>query len=92
RYLIPAEPPIHNHVLIPNYQDFKVQDFRYSDGFECFQAINIGRYEHAGPDPGDAKARVQSISSHVVHAGSDREHMDLDVADVLPQPSTEQLD
>nr|GEW38609.1 hypothetical protein [Tanacetum cinerariifolium] len=43
RYLIPAKPPIHNHVLIPNYQDFKIQDFRYSDGFECFQAINIGR-------------------------------------------------
>nr|GFA24071.1 hypothetical protein [Tanacetum cinerariifolium] len=46
RYLIPAITPIHNHVLIPNYQDFKIQDFRYSDGFECFQAINIGRYEH----------------------------------------------
>nr|GEZ54605.1 hypothetical protein [Tanacetum cinerariifolium] len=43
RYLIPAKPPIHNHMLIPNYQDFKIQDFRYSDGFECFQAINIGR-------------------------------------------------
>nr|GEX19076.1 integrase, catalytic region, zinc finger, CCHC-type, peptidase aspartic, catalytic [Tanacetum cinerariifolium] len=46
----------------------------------------------AGPDPSDAEAKVQSISSHVVHAGSDREHMDLDVADVSPQPSTEQLD
>nr|GFA08886.1 hypothetical protein [Tanacetum cinerariifolium] len=46
RYLIPAKPPIHNLVLIPNYQDFKIQDFRYSDGFECFQAIKIGRYEH----------------------------------------------
>nr|GEY52067.1 uncharacterized mitochondrial protein AtMg00810-like [Tanacetum cinerariifolium] len=43
RYLIPAITPIHNHVLIPNYQDFKIQDFRYSDRFECFQAINIGR-------------------------------------------------
>nr|GEW77545.1 hypothetical protein [Tanacetum cinerariifolium] len=32
-------------MLIPNYQDFKIQDFRYSDGFECFHAINIGRYE-----------------------------------------------
>nr|GFA38215.1 reverse transcriptase domain, reverse transcriptase zinc-binding domain protein [Tanacetum cinerariifolium] len=42
RYLIPAKPPIHNHVLIPNYQDFKIQDFCYSDGFECFQAIKIG--------------------------------------------------
>nr|GEY16866.1 integrase, catalytic region, zinc finger, CCHC-type, peptidase aspartic, catalytic [Tanacetum cinerariifolium] len=46
----------------------------------------------AGPDPGDAEAKVLSISSHVVYAGSDREHMDLDVADVSPQPSTEQLD
>nr|GEU36998.1 Gag-Pol polyprotein [Tanacetum cinerariifolium] len=46
----------------------------------------------AGPDPGNARADVQSISSHVVHAGSDREHMDLDVADVSPQPCTEQLD
>nr|GFB97428.1 hypothetical protein [Tanacetum cinerariifolium] len=44
RYLILAKPPIHNHVLIPNYQDF-----RYSDGFKCFQAINIGRYEHVSP-------------------------------------------
>nr|GFB10142.1 hypothetical protein [Tanacetum cinerariifolium] len=46
----------------------------------------------AGPDPGDAETKVQSISSLVVHAGSDREHMDLDVADVSPQPSMEQLD
>nr|GEV12900.1 reverse transcriptase domain-containing protein [Tanacetum cinerariifolium] len=45
-----------------------------------------------GPDPGDDEANVKSISSHVVHAGSDREHMDLDVGDVSPQPSTEQLD
>nr|GEU90792.1 hypothetical protein [Tanacetum cinerariifolium] len=42
RYLIPDITPIHNHVLIPNYQDLKIQDFCYSDGFECFQAINIG--------------------------------------------------
>nr|GEW00957.1 hypothetical protein [Tanacetum cinerariifolium] len=46
----------------------------------------------ARPDPGNARAKVQSIPSHVVYAGSDREHMDLDVADVSPQPSTEQLD
>nr|GEW73945.1 hypothetical protein [Tanacetum cinerariifolium] len=46
----------------------------------------------ARPDPGDAEAKIQSILSPVVHAGSDREHMDLDVADVSPQPSTEQLD
>nr|GFD55575.1 hypothetical protein [Tanacetum cinerariifolium] len=44
-----------------------------------------------GPDPGNAEARVQSTSSPVVHAGSDREHMDIDVANVSPQPSTEQL-
>nr|GEX20163.1 integrase, catalytic region, zinc finger, CCHC-type, peptidase aspartic, catalytic [Tanacetum cinerariifolium] len=46
----------------------------------------------AGPDPGNTGADVQSIPSHVVHDGLDREHMDLDVADVSPQPSTEQLD
>nr|GEW41421.1 integrase, catalytic region, zinc finger, CCHC-type, peptidase aspartic, catalytic [Tanacetum cinerariifolium] len=37
----------------------------------------------AGPDRGNAGAEVQSIPSPVVHAGSDREHIDLDVADVL---------
>nr|GEU85631.1 retrovirus-related Pol polyprotein from transposon TNT 1-94 [Tanacetum cinerariifolium] len=46
----------------------------------------------AGPDPGNAGADVHYIPSPVVHAGSDREHMDLDVADVSPQPTTEQLD
>nr|GFB24885.1 hypothetical protein [Tanacetum cinerariifolium] len=46
----------------------------------------------AGPDPGDAGAKVQSIPSLVVYAGSDHEHIDLDVADVSPQPSTEQVD
>nr|GEY37080.1 hypothetical protein [Tanacetum cinerariifolium] len=45
----------------------------------------------AGPDPSNAEARVQSTSSHVVHAGSDREHMDTVVANVSLQPSTEQL-
>nr|GEU29914.1 integrase, catalytic region, zinc finger, CCHC-type, peptidase aspartic, catalytic [Tanacetum cinerariifolium] len=45
----------------------------------------------AGPDPSDAGAEAQSIPSPVVHARSDREHMDLDVANVSPQPSTEQL-
>nr|GFC01098.1 E-beta-farnesene synthase [Tanacetum cinerariifolium] len=30
----------------------------------------------AGPDPGDVEAKVQSVTSPVVHAGSDREHMD----------------
>nr|GEW26062.1 histone deacetylase 14 [Tanacetum cinerariifolium] len=42
-------------------------------------------------DPGNAEARVKSTSSPVVHAGSDREHMDIDVANVSPQPSMEQL-
>nr|GEY92721.1 histone deacetylase 14 [Tanacetum cinerariifolium] len=46
----------------------------------------------AGPDPCNAGADVQSIPSPVIHPRSDRKHMDLDVADVSPQPSTEQLD
>nr|GEX32529.1 retrovirus-related Pol polyprotein from transposon TNT 1-94 [Tanacetum cinerariifolium] len=44
-----------------------------------------------GPNPGNVEARVQSTSSPVVHAGSDREHMDIDVANVSLQPFTEQL-
>nr|GEZ59756.1 hypothetical protein [Tanacetum cinerariifolium] len=31
RYLVPAESYIHNHMLIPDYQDNKYQDFRHSD-------------------------------------------------------------
>nr|GEU39204.1 reverse transcriptase domain-containing protein [Tanacetum cinerariifolium] len=43
-------------------------------------------------DPGNVRADEQHMPSPVIHAGSDREHMDLDVADVSPQPSTEQMD
>nr|GFB05068.1 monodehydroascorbate reductase [Tanacetum cinerariifolium] len=45
----------------------------------------------AGPDPGNAKTS-QPIPSPVVHVRSDREHMDLDIADVSPQPPPEQMD
>nr|GEV42667.1 hypothetical protein [Tanacetum cinerariifolium] len=45
----------------------------------------------AGPDPGNAEAS-QPMPSPVVHDGSDREHMDLDVADVSAQPPPEQMD
>nr|GEW83178.1 E-beta-farnesene synthase [Tanacetum cinerariifolium] len=46
----------------------------------------------AGPDTGITGNEEQSIPNHVVHAGSDREHMNLNVTKVSPQPSTEQLD
>nr|GEU41347.1 hypothetical protein [Tanacetum cinerariifolium] len=46
---------------------------------------------HIGPNPGDAEAS-QPLPSLVVHAGSDLEHMDLDVADVSTQPHPEQID
>nr|GEV91326.1 hypothetical protein [Tanacetum cinerariifolium] len=46
---------------------------------------------HAGPNPGDAEAS-QPPPSPVVHAGSDLEHMDLDVADVSTQPHPEKMD
>nr|GEV00176.1 hypothetical protein [Tanacetum cinerariifolium] len=46
RYLIPTESQIHNRMLIPDYQDIIFQDFCYSNGFECYQVIKIGRYEH----------------------------------------------
>nr|GFA36262.1 hypothetical protein [Tanacetum cinerariifolium] len=69
-------------------------DQTLSDIEEESKKVVLGADEgcQAGPDPGNAGADVHSILSHVVHAGSDCEHMDLDVADVSPQPSTEQLD
>nr|GEX48698.1 E-beta-farnesene synthase [Tanacetum cinerariifolium] len=45
----------------------------------------------AGPNPGNVE-ESQHMPSLVVHAGSDREHMDLDVVDVSSQPSPEQMD
>nr|GEV29156.1 hypothetical protein [Tanacetum cinerariifolium] len=56
------------------------------------QSDNEEELEKTGPDPGNAGDDVQSIPSPVVHARSDRKHRDLDVADVSPQPSVEQLD
>nr|GEV46220.1 reverse transcriptase domain-containing protein [Tanacetum cinerariifolium] len=44
RYLVLAESHIHNGMFIPNYQDIKYQDFRYSD-----ELSNLGRYEHVSP-------------------------------------------
>nr|GEY74980.1 hypothetical protein [Tanacetum cinerariifolium] len=45
----------------------------------------------ARPDPGDAEA-YQPLPSLVVYAGSNLEHIDLDVADVSTQPPPEQMD
>nr|GEY96539.1 E-beta-farnesene synthase [Tanacetum cinerariifolium] len=45
----------------------------------------------ARPDPGNAETS-QPMPSPVVHAGSDRKHMDLDVADVSTQPPPEKMD
>nr|GEU49185.1 integrase, catalytic region, zinc finger, CCHC-type, peptidase aspartic, catalytic [Tanacetum cinerariifolium] len=47
--------------------------------------------DQARLDTGNAE-ESQPMPSHVVHAGSDREHMDLDVVEVSPQPPTEQID
>nr|GEU63870.1 reverse transcriptase domain-containing protein [Tanacetum cinerariifolium] len=57
RYLILAESQIHNHMLIPDYQDIIFQDFRYSDGFECYQVIKIGR-------------KIESIATIITSLGS----------------------
>ncbi|GKD78119.1 monodehydroascorbate reductase, partial [Tanacetum coccineum] len=45
----------------------------------------------AGPNPGDAEAS-QPPSSHVVHAGPNLEHMDLEAFDTSIQPNPEQMD
>ncbi|GKD94098.1 hypothetical protein Tco_1373935, partial [Tanacetum coccineum] len=47
--------------------------------------------EEAGPNPGDAAAS-QPPSSHVVHAGPNLEHMDLEAFDTSIQPNPEQMD
>nr|GEU34507.1 retrovirus-related Pol polyprotein from transposon TNT 1-94 [Tanacetum cinerariifolium] len=52
---------------------------------EDVPGTDAGIQGQAGPDPGDAVAS-QPLPSPVVYAGSDLEHMDLDVADVLTQP------
>nr|GFB23918.1 hypothetical protein [Tanacetum cinerariifolium] len=52
---------------------------------------DAGGQGQAGPDLGNAEAS-QPMPSLVVHAGSDREYMDLDVADVSTQPPPEQID
>nr|GEW17076.1 hypothetical protein [Tanacetum cinerariifolium] len=45
----------------------------------------------AGPDPGNAE-ESQPMPSPVVHAGLDRDDINLDVADVSTQPPPEQMD
>ncbi|GKC22568.1 hypothetical protein Tco_1024718 [Tanacetum coccineum] len=45
----------------------------------------------AGPNPGDAEVS-QPPSSHVVHAGPNLEHMDLEASDTSIQPNLEQMD
>ncbi|GKA23899.1 E-beta-farnesene synthase, partial [Tanacetum coccineum] len=45
----------------------------------------------AGPNPGDAAAS-QPPSSHVVHAGLNLEHMDLEASDTSIQPNPKQMD
>nr|GEW38205.1 E-beta-farnesene synthase [Tanacetum cinerariifolium] len=74
----------------PSYAElgqFESEEFK-----KVVPGADEGGQGQAGPDPGNAGADVQSIPSHVVHTGSDREYMDLDVADVSPQPSTEQME
>ncbi|GKG42799.1 hypothetical protein Tco_0477097 [Tanacetum coccineum] len=45
----------------------------------------------AGPNPDDAAAS-QPSSSHVVHAGPNLKHMDLESSDTSIQPNPEQMD
>nr|GEV59707.1 hypothetical protein [Tanacetum cinerariifolium] len=51
RYLIPAESHIHNCMLIPNYQDIKYQDFRYSDELSNLGRLSPSGGYHAVPPP-----------------------------------------
>ncbi|GJQ94716.1 hypothetical protein Tco_0005855, partial [Tanacetum coccineum] len=68
---------------------------------------NLGEHDEgqAGPNPGDDAAGIRNIptnpgdvaasqppSSHVVHAGPNLEHMDLEASDTSIQPNPEQID
>nr|GEW41819.1 copia protein [Tanacetum cinerariifolium] len=65
---------------------------RATEGGQAGSNLDEMSEGQAGPDPGNAGDEEQSIPSPVVHAGSDHEQMDIDVADVSPQPSMGQLD
>ncbi|GKB81026.1 hypothetical protein Tco_0947921, partial [Tanacetum coccineum] len=54
---------------------------------------NPGEHDEgqASPNPGDAEAS-QPPSSHVVHAGPNLEHMDLEASDTSIPPNPEQMD
>ncbi|GJX88705.1 hypothetical protein Tco_0340719 [Tanacetum coccineum] len=54
---------------------------------------NPGEHDkgQARPNPDDAEAS-QPLSSHVVHAGPNLEHMDLEASDTSIQPNPEQMD
>nr|GEX16433.1 hypothetical protein [Tanacetum cinerariifolium] len=85
-------------VVIREHESGKYQPIPESDSKEESEKVVLGADKggqdegQAGPDPDNAGADELSMPSPVVHAGSDHEHMDLDVADVSLQPSTEQLD
>nr|GEV13565.1 hypothetical protein [Tanacetum cinerariifolium] len=57
---------------------------------EDVSGTDAGVQGQAGLNPDDAEAS-QPLPSPVVHAGSDLEHMDLDVTDVSTQPHPEQM-
>ncbi|GKG02267.1 hypothetical protein Tco_0306972, partial [Tanacetum coccineum] len=44
-----------------------------------------------GINPGDADVS-QTLSSHMVHAGPNLDHMDLGIAEASSQPNTKQMD
>nr|GEZ34217.1 monodehydroascorbate reductase [Tanacetum cinerariifolium] len=58
---------------------------------EDILGADAGGQGQARPDPSNAEVS-QPMPSPVVHAGSDREHVDLDFTDVSTQPPPEQMD
>ncbi|GJW36992.1 retrovirus-related pol polyprotein from transposon TNT 1-94 [Tanacetum coccineum] len=53
--------------------------------------VRVQAEGQAGPNPGDVAAS-QPPTSHVVHAGPNLEHMDLEASDTSIQPNPEQMD
>nr|GEV37333.1 retrovirus-related Pol polyprotein from transposon TNT 1-94 [Tanacetum cinerariifolium] len=79
----PAMMNLHHYMLNLDGQTVRRNLMRMCQGLK--------REFKVGPNPGDAKAS-QPLPSPVGHAGSDLEHMDLDVADASTQPHPEQID
>ncbi|GKE02790.1 hypothetical protein Tco_1390773, partial [Tanacetum coccineum] len=83
-----------SHAESPSlYAELGLTDSETESDKEVSLEINVGTQDEgqAGSNPGDA-AESQPQLSHVVHAGPNLEHMDLEVTNASTQQNPEQMD